>query len=137
MPSIANAPDPRIGYLIRNGVQVFYAFPNGYSLAPIEGSLHEVEVALGIAPTQQVTEQDHLESGVPRRSRKEAMRSYNVTIKPSVTLYSDSQTFGETIERIDARNRREAEKTVRQRLRDVNGRHGPKYNVTARLATDS
>lgn len=137
MSSIANAPDPRIGFLIRNGVQVFYAFPNGYSLAPIEGSLHEVEVALGIDPAHQATDQGPLESEVPRCSRKEAMRSYDVTIKPSVTLYSGSQTFGETIERIDARNRREAVKTVRQRLRDVNGRHGPKYNVTARLATDS
>lgn len=131
-------PDPRIGVLIRDGAEIFYAFHNGYSQPPVQGSLSEVEVALGICPTLQegssVVPRGNVKS---RDTQKGAMRSYDVTIKPSVTLYSGSFTYGEHIERVDARNRREAEKTVRRRLQEVNGRHAPKYNISARPVEDS
>jgi len=40
--------DPRIGQLIRDGRAVHYAFVNGYSADPIEGTLEQVEIALGL-----------------------------------------------------------------------------------------
>lgn len=44
--------DPRIGTLIRNGKEVFYAFARGYDRPPVEGSLEAVENALGLRPSR-------------------------------------------------------------------------------------
>jgi hypothetical protein len=40
--------DVRIGTIIRNGQQFFYAFANGYDAPETVGSLEEVEIALGL-----------------------------------------------------------------------------------------
>lgn len=138
MTAIPYPLDPRIGVLIRNGSPVFYAFHLGNSADPKEGTLQEVEAALGLSPRVLSSANAREKSGVPAKPRGEAgkNRRYAVTVTPSVTLYSGSLTFGETVEHVDAPNRRDAEQQVRQQLRETNGRYGPKYNVVARLADD-
>lgn len=127
--------DPRIGVMVRNGANVFYAYVQGYSKPPLEGELADVEVALGIHKQRREIVPPSADEVDPHRNAlKGKLRSYDVTITPSVTLYSGSSTFGQSVEQVQAHSRREAEKAVRQQLRDVNGRHGPKYNVVARLS---
>lgn len=135
MSATAHPIDPRIGMLIRNGVEVFYAYHEDYDRPPVEGSLQQVESALGLRPVQPKSAIDDQRAAAgPHRKKTVSARTYAVTIKPSVTLYSGSTTIGDSIELVDAHTRREAVTIVRKRLRDVNGRYGPKYNVTARLA---
>lgn len=138
MTAIPHPLDPRIGVLIRNGSPVFYAFHLGRSADPKEGTLQEVEAALGLSPRAVSSPNARGKSEVPAKPRGVAgkNRRYAVTVTPSVTLYSGSLTFGESVEYVDAISRRDAEKQVRQLLREVNGRHGPKYNVVARIADD-
>ncbi|HGN3115184.1 TPA: hypothetical protein ACKRQV_001268 [Pseudomonas aeruginosa] len=138
MTATANPIDPRIGMLIRNGVEVFYAYHEGVNRPPVEGSLQQVETALDIRSAQpEIAIDDQFAVSDPQCKKPLSARTYAVTVKPSVTLYSGSVTIGESVEMVDAHTRREAVNIVRQRLRDVNGRFGPKYNVTARLADGS
>lgn len=135
MSATAHPIDPRIGMLIRNGVEVFYGYHEGYDRPPVEGSLQQVETALGIRSAQpEISIDDQWAVSDPHSIKSLSARTYAVTIKPSVTLYSGSTTIGDSVELVDAHTRREAVTIVRKRLRDVNGRYGPKYNVTARLA---
>lgn len=135
MNAIPSNIDPRIGVLMRNGSAIFYAYHKGYGAAPVEGGLIEVHAALGINPTCDVDEDPSFRrQSVEPSHTAVRMRRYAVTISPSVILYSGPHTFGETVEYVDAHSRGDAEKQVRQQLREVNGRHGPKYNVAARLA---
>lgn len=135
MSATAHPIDPRIGMLIRNGVEVFYAYHEGYDRPPVEGSLHQVEITIGIRSAQPITvTNDQCIASGPQSKKSVLTRTYEVTIKPSVTLYSGSTTIGDSVELVDAHTRRDAVQIVRKRLRDVNGRYGPKYNVTARLA---
>lgn len=131
----AHPIDPRIGMLMRNGAPVFYAFIYGNGNDPFEGTLNEIEHALGVplspstsaqcAPTQETYQ--------PARQGNTGLRRYVVTIVPSVVVYGASGAISTREEYVDARNKREAVQVVRQRLREVNDRHDPKYNVTARL----
>ncbi|HGM8087199.1 TPA: hypothetical protein ACKP9S_003570 [Pseudomonas aeruginosa] len=135
MSATAHPIDPRIGILIRNGVEVFYAYHEGYDRPPVEGSLQQVETALGIRSAQpEISIDDQCAVSDPQSKKSLSARTYAVTIKPSVTLYSGSATIGDSVELVDAHTRQEAATIVRKRLRDVNGRYCPKYNVTARLA---
>lgn len=136
MLAITHPLDPRIGVLVRNGAAVFYAYLNGYEHEPIEGTLNEVESSLGIAlsPAQdigaeRVATPDHnpgRESG--------GLRLFAVTMTPNVITYGGSHTYGEAVEYVYAKSRADAERQVRQQLRETNGRHGPRYKVSARLA---
>lgn len=40
--------DPRIGILMQEGREVFYAFVNGYDKPEYQGTLEQVEIALGL-----------------------------------------------------------------------------------------
>lgn len=40
--------DARIGQLMRSGAIVHYAYVNGYGAEPVEGTLEQVEIALGL-----------------------------------------------------------------------------------------
>lgn len=138
MTAIPHPLDPRVGILMRNGAPVFYAYHQGNGADPIEGTLQEVEVALGLQPRlplpQPVNDSENPHEPAKTFGKLGRFRRYEVTVTPSVTLYSGGLTFGETVEHVDALNRRDAEKQVRQQLRDANGQFGPKYNVVARLA---
>ena len=138
MTAIPHPLDPRIGVLMRNGAPVLYAFHRGNGADPIEGTLQEVEAALGLPPRLPlpllVDDNENPQAPAKPLGKLGRIRRYAVTVTPSVTLYSGSLTFGETVEHVDALNRRDAEKQVRQQLREANGRYGPKYNVVARLA---
>ncbi|EMM5100420.1 hypothetical protein ACK249_003767 [Pseudomonas aeruginosa] len=140
MTAIPHPLDPRIGALLRNGSPVFYAFHLGNGADPIEGTLQEVEAALGL-PSRlprplPVGDNENPQEPAKTLGKLGRIRRYAVTVTPSVTLYSGGLTFGETVEHVDAPNRRDAEQQVRQQLRETNGRYGPKYNVVARLADD-
>lgn len=50
--------DPRIGILIREGTNVYYAFVNGYDAEPVEGTRAEVEVALGIREASEASDSE-------------------------------------------------------------------------------
>ncbi|EPJ7982342.1 hypothetical protein L4Z68_001349 [Pseudomonas aeruginosa] len=128
--------DPRIGVLVRNGAAVFYAHVNGYEHEPIEGTLNEVESSLGIAlsPVQDVGP-ERIAPPAPIPGRESGgLRLYEVTMTPNVITYGGSHTYGEAVEYVYAESRADAERQVRQQLRDTNGRHGPRYKVSARLA---
>lgn len=138
MTAIPYPLDPRIGVLMRHGAPVFYAFHQGNGADPVEGTLKEVEASLGLPPRPPL--QADAKVGPPAPVKPMAKlgqtRRYAVTVTPTVTLYCGSHTFGETVEHVDALNRRDAEQQVRKQLREENGRYGPKYNVVARLADD-
>lgn len=142
MTPIPHPIDPRIGVLMRNGTHVFYAYTQGYSSPALEGTLNEVEAALGVplsdmVPTAVVVPAPApVKLKAPKARTKGQLRRYKVTVKPSVILYSGSHTIGESVEYVDASDRRDAIKQVRQQLSEVNGRFGPKYNVTARLSDE-
>ncbi|HBO5514538.1 TPA: hypothetical protein L4559_003431 [Pseudomonas aeruginosa] len=138
MTAIPHPLDPRIGVLMRHGAPVFYAFHQGNGADPVEGTLQEVETVLGLPsrPPLQVDANENPQAPAKPLDKLGRIRRYAVTVTPSVTLYSGSLTFGETVEHVEALNRRDAEKQVRQQLRDANGQYGPKYNVVARLADD-
>jgi len=139
MTAIPHPLDPRVGVLMRNGAPVFYAYHQGHGADPIEGTLQEVEAALGLPHRlhQPLLVDDNEIPQAPKPlGELGRLRRYAVTVTPSVTLYSGSLTFGETVEHVDALNRRDAEQQVRQQLREANGRYGPKYNVVAQLADE-
>lgn len=75
--------DARIGTIIRNGQQLFYAFANGYNAPETVGSLEEVEVVLG------------LRTASPKQPAKkvELYRDYVVTL----TWHGDRTEEEETI----------------------------------------
>lgn len=132
--SLPHPLDPRIGVQMRNGSYTFYAFHQGYEFDPIEGDLNQVETALGLSPTP-LPRSSHV-ALVPagKRCKTVGLRSYVVTVTPTVTLYCGSNTIGESVEYVEASSRRDAERQVRQMLREINGRYMPKYTVTATLA---
>jgi hypothetical protein len=136
MQAISHPLDPRIGVLVRNSAAVYYAYLNGYEHEPIEGTLNEVESSLGIAltPAQDVGP-ERIASPAPLSGRESGgLRLFAVTMTPNVITYGGSHTYGEAVEYVYAESRTDAERQVRQQLRETNGRHGPRYKVSARLA---
>lgn len=129
--------DPRIGVLMRNGAPVFYAFIHGNGKDHLEGTLNEIEQALGVPLSPCSCTNSEVapasEPYQPSWGSNTGLRRYVVTIVPSVVLYGAGGAIGTREEYVDARNKQEAVREVRQRLREVNDRHDPKYNVTARL----
>lgn len=83
--------DARIGQLMRNGAIVHYAFVNGYDSDPVEGTLAEIEVALGLrSPAiSKPSAAPAASRRVVRRPVRQA-RIYLVTVTPRFTLYAGS-----------------------------------------------
>lgn len=139
MTTLHHPSDPRIGMIIRGGAPIFYAYHQGYTADPIEGTLDAVEAALGISYGHRA------ESPAAPRAVSQSrtsiasarLRRYAVAVSPLITVYSGNQTLGESVEYVFALNRRDAEKQVRQMLRETNGRHAPRCKVSARLTDES
>ena len=47
--------DPRIGMLMKDGKKVYYAYVNGFDQPETQGSLEEVEMALGLRASQKAS----------------------------------------------------------------------------------
>ncbi|MFA6230992.1 MAG: hypothetical protein WC617_12600 [Rhodanobacter sp.] len=132
--------DPRIGTLVRGMETVYYAFVHGYQADPLEGSLEQVEVALGLrqAPSAQA---EAPPSPVPARRRLAssgtALREYTVTVTPSVVTYAGgsytgSATFGEYTVQVLAKSHAQALQKARRERRDEEGRFGVPASFKAR-----
>ena len=109
--------DARIGILTRAGRPVFYAFARGYDAPAVEGTLDEVEAALGISKAK------------PRPS----LRDWNVTVTPRTIAYCGTSTLSAYTVTITARTRGEAIKAARQQRNDEEGRYAPRATFTAKL----
>jgi hypothetical protein len=127
--------DPRIGMLVQAGRNVFYAYAAGYDSDPVSGSLNEIEQALGLPLTPSTAKATtlHLVGDAAPEMPATKLKRYAVTVTPSVTLYCSGQTFGESIEHVYAESRTAAIRDVRERVREANGRYGPKITYSARL----
>ncbi len=132
--------DPRIGTLVRGMETVYYAFVHGYQADPLEGSLEQVEVALGLrqAPSAQAAAAP---SPVPARRRPAssgtALREYTVTVTPSMVTYAGgsytgSATFGEYTVQVLAKSHAQALQKARRERRDEEGRFGVPASFKAR-----
>lgn len=75
--------DPRIGILCREGAYVFYAYPNGpgRGASHIEGSLADVEVALGLRAAKGT-------AVVLARKARRVCREFIVTVSPRVESWN-------------------------------------------------
>lgn len=95
--------DPRIGILNRGDSKVYYAYANGYMAPPVEGTLKEVEIALGLRIQ-------------PRPAPVLRLRTYNVTL-----TWRTNPVQHETIQ-VQAKDRADALKQARDWKRDNYGR---------------
>lgn len=144
MCTLPSLLDPRIGILSRAEGIAFYAYDRGYDYEPVKGSLNEVERAIGI-PLSSVAPCDqeglNVTPGKPLRKivagEMNKLKRYAVTAIPSVVLYSSGAIIGESVEYVDAVNRSDAIQQVRKRIREVNGRYGPRFTFTAKLSSDT
>lgn len=123
-----NHLDPRIGTLVRGQETVFYAFVNGYHADPLEGTLEQVETALGLrrqaSPAIRV-----VPSPAPRRRAptSRVLREYTVTVTPSIVTYAGGSytggaTYGEYTVQVFARSHAKALQKARSDRRDEEGR---------------
>ena len=99
--------------MVRGAKQVFFAFVDGYDKPEFQGSLEEVEVALGLRP-----------AGEPRPTPK-MLRKYRVT---------GTNVFGEYETEVYASSNADAVKKIRQQRHDEDGRYAVPATVRARLA---
>ena len=103
--------DQRIGVLCREGRDVYYAFVNGYSNPPVEGSLYEVEASLGlrIPPARLVPVPTFTDA-----EKKLAVRTREYTAR----VYLPEGGFRHYNEyTVEARNKTEARTLVRREFR--------------------
>lgn len=119
--------DPRIGTLVRGQETVFYAFVNGYHADPLEGTLEQVEAALGLRPATPGTRV--VPTPAPRRCAQPSrdLREYAVTVTPSIVTYSGGAytggaTHGEYTVQVFARSHAKALQKARSDRRDEEGR---------------
>jgi hypothetical protein len=114
--------DPRIGTLNSGR---FYAFANGYDQPETVGTLAEVEAALGLRPAP-----------IAPAAKPGRLRTYAVTISPSVVLYSGGWAGADHVVDIVARSAAEAVKLARRQRREEEGRHAPTATFRAKRAED-
>lgn len=132
--------DPRIGTLVRGQETVFYAFVNGYHADPLEGTLEQVEVALGLrqaAPVRKAAVT--VLSPATRRRAPDAkdLRKYTVTVTPSIVTYAGGSytggaTYGEYTVQLFAKSHAKALQKARSDRRDGEGRLAVPANFKAR-----
>ncbi len=111
--------DSRIGQLMRGGEIVHYAFVNGYDADPVEGTLEQVEIALGLRRP-------------PKRVRKAVRRvaelkPYQVHIEKKYPAWDEVGGFDWHVQ---AYNAKDAERKARQYAADnwISGRmEGPVF----------
>lgn len=117
--------DSRIGQLMRDGQIVHYAFVNGYSADPVEGTLEQVEIALGLRRP-------------PKRARKPGRRvvelkPYLVHIEKKYPAWYEVGGFDWSV---NAYNAKDAERRARKFAADnwISGRmEGPVYYRARRV----
>ncbi len=117
-----NHLDPRIGTLVRGQDTVFYAFVNGYRADPLEGTLEQVEAALGLRQRSAFCAGFSSPVSRCRVPRTLELREYDVTVTPNITTYSGGATFGEYTVRVLAESYAKALQEARRDRRDEEGR---------------
>jgi hypothetical protein len=129
-----DAMDSRIGVLMVNGAHVYYAFLRGNAEPETVGTREEIEVALGIrSPEALAVEHQDLQTKAPSKPRLTTLRSYVVTITPSVVTFAGSHTAGEyTVTKV-AVSRNDAISQAREDRRNNEGRHGVSAKFRAHL----
>ena len=125
--------DPRIGILMRVGVHVFYAYLSGHGNPPFEGTLAEVERALGVVPASGATPPKVISNPKPRKTVEQLSRRYLVSVVPEMVTYSSQHTHGAWSEHLYAESNSKAVSEMRRRIREENGRHDIRYKITARI----
>lgn len=103
--------DPRIGVLNRAGRPVFYAFVDGYDKPAAEGSLGDVEAALG------------LRAAIAAPGKPRVLREFSVTVTPRVVTYAGSAVLGEYAVTVFAESAAKAISAARRMRRDEEGAH--------------
>lgn len=137
LSSLMKALDPRIGMLCKEGKTVYYALLHGYGKPETQGTLEEIEVALGLRPPIAPRQEDDEEEAVQSRpTERGGLRPYLVTITPKLVTFAGSQTFGESTERVYAKSRTEAIKKVRSQVREAEGTMGVPCTYRACLDDD-
>lgn len=128
------AMDSRIGVLMVNGAHVYYAFLRGDAEPETLGTREEIEVALGIrAPAVLDVADQALPNSAHSTPRLKPLRSYVVTITPSVVTFAGSHTAGEyTVTKV-AVSSNDAISQARDDRRNNEGRHGVPAKFRAKL----
>lgn len=112
--------DSRIGVL-NSGK--FYAFANGYDQPEIVGNLEEVEVALGLRVLPNMG-----------AKKKRSVRSFSVTVTPSMLTYAGTMVLGEYVVELNASTHKEAISKARLQRRDEDGTQAVPATFRARLS---
>jgi len=118
--------DPRIGLICRDGISVYYAFLDGPDKPPLEGTLEEVESALGLHPAEQ--------KNVPA---KQLLREFIVTVTPSMRVYAGPAALDQYQKSVWACSHAQAIRATREERREIEGRHAVSATYRAQLAPDS
>ena len=123
--------DPRIGILMRAGKEVYYAFVDGYDKPELQGTLEEVERALGIRDPRALP--IDAPERAPARTGVAAIRTFIVTVTPKQVVYTGNHVESEHEIEIDARTHAKAISQARQARSSEDGRYGVPAQFRARL----
>ena len=150
--------DPRIGIFMREGRTVWYAFVDGYGKDPFEGTLPDVQRALGlrtdVAPDVSARARDDAASALypnaqvrlsagepaqpkaPQKTKRGALRDYVVTVTPRVLTYGSHGCNGEYQLVVAERSHAGAIKFARNARNMEEGRYAARADYKARLKTE-
>lgn len=123
--------DHRIGCLIRDGIPIYYAFVGGYDRPATEGTLGEVEHALGLQTSRASNRAVRVGD-----ARQLPLRHFAVTVTPTMIAYCGAGQITASVVPVIARTHAEALKKARAEYRLQEGRLGIPVSFRVKLAPE-